>query len=241
VVTLPPLPACYDVEIAHRRRSPVEHRLRHSMTTWLVDVDDVPQHRGVRFLAADHFGTGGTIRDNIDRFVLRGGLDRPARVLMLCQPRVYGYVFNPLTIFYCLDKQGELTHVVAEVRNTYGGRHLYLMKADDLHTSKEFYVSPFYPVDGQYTMRLPLPSDRLVVAVTLLRDGEPPFVATMTGRVRPDARLQEALHRPWENRGVMAGIKRHGVALYLKGLRPFPRPEGDRDDQHQHADDPVSH
>ncbi len=216
----PTTPACYDVEVAHRRTEPVEHHVRHQMTTWLVDADDPPRlsgplHRLCRFDPADHVDVRG---------LLAGHGIEPARVLMLAQPRVYGYVFNPLTVFYCLTGAGRLGHVVAEVRNTYGGRHAYVLAADDPRADKALYVSPFNPVDGAYTLRLPLPGDSLTVAVTLHRAGHAPFLATMTGVRRDGARLSDALHRPLETRAVMAGIRRHGLALYRQGLRTYPRP-----------------
>jgi uncharacterized protein len=218
--------AAYDVEIAHRRRDPVEHTVTHRMTTWLVDPDDLPRlpglkHRLCRFDLADHV--------DVRAFLAGHGIE-PHHILMLAQPRVYGYVFNPLTVFYCVSDDGALTHLVAEVRNTYGGRHTYFMKPDELRTNKAFYVSPFYPVDGEYTMRLPLPGEKLLVSITLHRDGERPFVAAMTGTRRPSAELSDALRRPFETRPVMAGIKRHGIALFIKGLRPHER---SHDDQHR--------
>ncbi|HSV40927.1 MAG TPA: DUF1365 domain-containing protein [Nocardioidaceae bacterium] len=215
------VPACYDVDIVHRRRTPVDYTVTHQMTTWLVDYDDPPRldgrkHRLCRFEPADH----------VD---VRALLDHsPDQILMLAQPRVLGYVFNPLTVFYCLTG-AELTHLVAEVRNTYGERHSYVMRADELRTDKELYVSPFYEVEGEYTLRLPLPDERLTVSVTLHREGEPPFVAAMTGVRRERADLADALRRPLETRAVMAGIKKHGITLFLKGLRPVRR----QDDQHR--------
>ena len=209
------IPACYDVDIVHRRRTPVDHTVTHQMTTWLVDYDNPPKlkgtrHRLCRFDPADH----------VD---VRALLDHsPDQILMLSQPRVLGYVFNPLTVFYCLTA-GELTHLVAEVRNTYGGRHCYVMRPDQLRTAKELYVSPFYEVEGEYTLRLPLPDERLVVSVALHREGERPFLAAMTGVRREQADLADALRRPLETRAVMAGIKRHGITLFLKGLRPVRR------------------
>ncbi len=220
----PAVPACYDVEVLHRRREPVAHEVRHAMTTWLVDADHPPRlpgmlHRLCRFDPRDHL--------DLRAFLAERGL-RPHRVLMLAQPRVYGYVFNPLTVFYCLNAEGDLTHLVAEVRNTYGGRHAYLLPIGDLHAQKAFHVSPFEPVQGEYTLRLPLPADTLTVSVTLRSPGRAPFLAAMTGVRRPGARLQDALRRPLETRAVMAGIRRHGLALYGKGLRPYPRPADDR-------------
>ena len=222
-------PALYDVEVRHLRRDPFRHEVRHQMTTWLVDYDDPPRldgwrHRLCRFDASDHVDVRGLLDEH--------GKAQPSQILMLAQPRVLGYVFNPLTVFYCLAPDSTLTDVVAEVRNTYGGRHSYLLRPDALRTDKAFYVSPFYAVDGEYTMRLPLPDEQLTVAITLHRDGERPFVAAMTGTRRPTADLAGALRRPFETRAVMAGIKRHGIALYVKGLRPHPRTDRRHDDQH---------
>jgi DUF1365 family protein len=213
------VPACYDVEVLHRRLEPVGHEVRHVMTTWLVDVDDPPGlpgvlHRLCRFDPRDHL--------DVRSFLAVHEL-HPARVLMLAQPRLFGYVFNPLTVFYCLAPSGAVCHIVAEVRNTYGQRHAYLLRTDDLRVEKAFYVSPFEPVEGEYSLRLPLPDDTLTVAVTLRRPGRAPFKAAMTGVRRPGARLQDALRRPWETRAVTAGIRRHGLALYGKGLRTYPR------------------
>jgi DUF1365 family protein len=207
-------PSCYDVHVMHRRRDPLDHTVRHRMTIWLVDLDDLPRlagwrHRLCRFDLADHIDVRSLL--NV----------KPARVLMLAQPRVYGYVFNPLTVFYLLNNHDVPTHVVAEVHNAHGDRHSYVMRADELRAEKTFLVSPFYPVDGEYTMFFPLPHDRLRLAVTLHREGERSFVATMTGVRRPGARLEDALRRPLETRAVMADIRRHGISLFLRGLRPL--------------------
>ena len=75
--------------------------------------------------------------------------------------------------------------MIAEVHNTYGGRHTYLLRPDAAGTAddidKRFYVSPFLPMGGTYTMRTPLPGRRLSVVVTLRQGGETPFIATLTG------------------------------------------------------------
>jgi DUF1365 family protein len=229
----PVTPAGYDVRISHRRRDPLEYGFTQRSTTWLIDLDRVPSlPRGLgwlcRFSSRDHLGEPDqTLRRNLDDFLAGHSVPAPARILMLANPRVLGYVFNPLTVFYCYRADGSLTHTVAEVRNTYGGRHTYLLQTDDLgraEVDKRFYVSPFYPVDGNYTMRLPEPGEQLSVTVTLHRPDERPFSAVMTGRRRSgNGSLWSALRTPLATRAVMFGIKRHGITLYLKGLRPFPR------------------
>jgi DUF1365 family protein len=233
-------PARYDLWIRHQRHDPVEYGFARRGSTWLIDLDAVPRlPRGLgrlcRFSLADHRLTEGppasSLRAEVDRFLAGHGVRRPATVRMLASPRVLGYVFNPLTVFYCYDSDGVLRHAVAEVRNTYGGRHSYLLQPDPAGRAvvdKQFYVSPFYPVDGRYTMRLPEPGVELTVAVTLYREHDRPFSAVLTGRRvghRP-AGLWAALRTPLATRAVIYGIRRHGIALYLKGLRPVPRPSG---------------
>ncbi len=120
--------------------------------------------------------------------------------------------------------------MVAEVHNTYGERHAYLLNPDEAgvaRVDKEFYVSPFHPVDGAYRMRLPLPGDRLDLTVRLDRPGARPFTATVRGTRRaatPAALLRLALRHPFSTLAVSAGIRRHGIRLYLRGLPVQPRP-----------------
>ena len=234
MVSTPVTPAYYPVRISHQRRDPIEYGFVQRSATWLIDIDAVPSlPAGLRWLAGfpagDHLGgRGSTLRESVDAVLSDAGIASPHRVLMLANPRVLGYVFNPLTVFYCLDAQTNMTHLVAEVRNTYGGRHDYVLEPDAhgrADTEKVFYVSPFYPVDGEYSMRLPIPDERLQVTVTMRRPGDRPFVAALTGERRGGrSSLWRALRSPLSTRAVMFGIKRHGIRLYTKGLRPVDRP-----------------
>ncbi len=229
----PATPARYDLRITHHRRDPIDYRFEQHGSSWLIDLDEVPRLPGglrrlCQFASADHLGDpGASLRSNLDSFLENNQVRRPSKILMLANPRVLGYVFNPLSVFYCYDEQNRISHTVAEVRNTYGGRHSYLLAADEsghAEHPKLFYVSPFYPVDGHYTVRLPEPGARLSVTVTLHRQDERPFAAVLTGRrLATPASLWSALRSPLATRAVMFGIKRHGIILYLKGLRPFPR------------------
>ncbi|MDT4940005.1 MAG: uncharacterized protein QOJ34_94, partial [Pseudonocardiales bacterium] len=226
-------PALYDVEVAHQRTDPVRHAVRRRSFLWYVDLDDLPRH-GVlaRFLARDHVGDPRrSLRENVEQFLAEHGIDvAGGRITMLTNARSFGYVFNPLTLYWCHDRAGALACVVAEVHNTYGGRHRYLLHTDEAgraDAAKEFYVSPFYPVDGFYRMSLPQPGDRLSVTITLHRPGERPFVASVRGVRRPATRravVATAVRHPLETWLVRALITRHGVALWRKGLPVQPRP-----------------
>ncbi|WP_377267090.1 DUF1365 domain-containing protein [Peterkaempfera sp. SMS 1(5)a] len=229
-------PALYECTIRHVRTAPVHHALRHRTYLWLVDIDRLPLlPRALRPLARfdprDHFGgTAPTIRDAVERFLAAAGVRlEGGPVLMLTHARVLGHVFNPLTLFWCHDRGGDLVCVLAEVHNTYGERHCYLLRTDGrgvAETAKEFYVSPFFPVDGGYRMRLPPPGDHLDLSIQLRRDGGRPFTATVRGVRRPATPgrlLAAAVRHPWSTAAVTAGIRRHGVRLLLRGLPVQPR------------------
>ncbi|MFI0815312.1 DUF1365 domain-containing protein [Streptomyces sp. NPDC021098] len=230
-------PALYDSVITHVRSRPLRHAFTHRTYLWLVDLDQLPRPpRPLRALARfdprDHFaGTAPTLRAALDRWLTAQGVTPPGgRVLMLGHARVLGHVFNPLTLYWCHDRAGAVALVVAEVHNTYGERHCYLLRPDEegrADTAKDFYVSPFFPVDGDYRMRLPRPAEALALTVHLERDGTRPFTATVRGRARPAtprALLRAAVRHPWATAAVSWHIRLQGIRLYLRGLPLQPRP-----------------
>ncbi len=162
---------------------------------WLVDLDRLPRlplplRPLAGFAAGDHLGDpeAPSIRANVDSYLAANGLDLAGgRVLMLANARTFGYVFNPLTVFWCFDAGGALAAVLAEVHNTHGERHVYRLQPDDGFVAgavKEFYVSPFLPMRGRYLMRLPVPGESLRLGVTLLTEDETTLVAGVRGRRR---------------------------------------------------------
>ena len=178
--------ALYDVSIRHQRVEPMRHEVRHRSYLWFVDLDDLPDHGPLaRFRVRDHLGDGPTLRANVETFLGGHGIDLAGgRITMLTQARSLGYVFNPLTLYWCHDPAGAVVCVIAEVHNTYGQRHRYLLRPDDAgraDVAKQFYVSPFYPVDGSYRMSVPEPGERLAVTITLHRPGGRPFTASVRG------------------------------------------------------------
>lgn len=230
----------YDVVVTHTRRERIDREFRNRAYMWLVDLNELPRlpwwaRPFARFEARDHsFGTAGSagagspersIRENLDDWLGGHGVSLGGgQVLMLANARVLGYVFNPLSVYWCHDASGELVCVVAEVHNTYGGRHCYLLRTDDqgrASVDKEFYVSPFLEVGGHYVMRLPKPGDRLSVTIALRQGGKTTFSATMRGTRGSGLRM--LLRRPLMPQRVSALIRRHGIALYLRRLPIVPR------------------
>jgi hypothetical protein len=221
----------------HARQAPLRHRFHYGTSAWLVDLDEVPRlPRGLRWLArfdaADHVGDPtSTLRDNLTELLAAEGIDAEGgRMLMLANARALGHVFNPISIHWCYSADNALAAVVAEVHNTYGDRHAYVLRPDpggriDGVLDKQMYVSPFNPVDGQYRITVSPPSEQISVAVTLTRDGQPPFVATLRG-VRRERRsvVSAALATALTSLRVTTLIRWQGVGLFLRGLRVEPRP-----------------
>jgi DUF1365 family protein len=228
--------ALYECRIFHARRAPLRNAFSYRTYQWLVDVDELPRPDGWRrllagFQARDHLADpGSTIRARVDEFLRGHGVDLGGgQVLMLAHARVLGYVFNPLTVFWCHRPDGTLACVIAEVHNTYGERHAYLVRTDErgrARVAKELYVSPYHPVDGWYQMWLPRPGARLTLSVTLHRPNGHLFVASVQGTGVPATRsalLRAAARHPWSTATVTARIRWQGIRLYARGLRPVPR------------------
>ncbi|OLR94076.1 hypothetical protein BJP25_13365 [Actinokineospora bangkokensis] len=222
--------------MSHVRRQLVDKDFAHRVYMWLVDLDRMPElprwlRPFARIEARDHLGDPGrTVKQNLVAWLSTRGVEVTGRVLMLTNARVLGYVFNPLTVYWVHDSAGELECVVAEVHNTYGERHCYLLRTDErgrARADKEFYVSPFLAVDGEYLMRLPRPGARLSLTVTLRQGGSTPFTATLSGDrtpATPAEVLRMVLRRPLMTHRVTALIRRHGVALWLRRVPVIRRP-----------------
>lgn len=228
---LPALPALVEGVVTHQRRAPLRHGFRYRVYQWLVDVDDLPQPPGwlrpfAGFRSGDHLGDATrSIGDNVRRFLSGNGIDLTGgRVLMLANARVLGHVFDPLTVFWCLTADGGLRCVLAEVHNTYGERHVYLLPVDDAgraSTDKALYVSPFFAVDGRYDLRFTLGPESVNTSVILRQGGEAVFTAVFTGTPRPaTARrlLGLQVRRPLMTWRVSALIRLQGVALWARRL-----------------------
>ena len=145
---------------------------------------------------------------------------------MAANPRSLGHAFNPISVFWCFDDDGRQAGVVVEVHNTYGDRHAYLVHPDEqgrATTDKAMYVSPFHGVDGTYDVAVPIPTDRLHVAVTLRghdSGDSSPFSASLTG-ARTDVPVRTTLGAALRGSAL---IRAHGIWLWARRLPIRPRP-----------------
>ena len=232
----------------HGRKGAVNNAFRYSIDYVILDPE--AQAKGPALFSrngrnvtalrdADHGGAPGKGRGVpwVRDVLAEHGLDiAAAKILLLAQPRILGHVFNPVSFWLCYDAEGVLRVVISEVTNTYGDRHSYLCHTPDLdpitsdvtlHAKKIFYVSPFQPVEGDYTFRFDINDTRIGVWIDY-RAGNGRLLATLAGPRQPltnRAILRACLRRPFGSRRVFALIHWQALKLHLKGARFLTRPK----------------
>ena len=230
------LPALYDAEVIHSRRERIRRSFRHRISLWLVDLDALPTLPAwlrpfYRFEPADHLGVPErSIRENLDAWLATEGVDlEGGRVVMLATARSLGHAFNPITLYWCSPSDGGADLVVAEVHNTYGERHCYLLRPDpdgSAVAAKEFYVSPFLAMGGRYEMRVGRPGADLAVSVSLRQQGETVLAVGLRGtrqRVTRRRLLGTLLRHRFGSYRVAGLIRLHGIRLWLRRVPVLPR------------------
>jgi DUF1365 family protein len=217
------VPALYLADVDHSRRSPLVHRFRYRATYWLVDFDALPRLRGIT-----RWCTGVRTQDHVDirNFLEENEIDA-TRVIMLSGARSFRYAFDPISVFWCYDGSGAQCAVVAEVHNTYGGRHAYLLDLDadgEAKIDKAMYVSPFNDTAGTYRIRVSPPTSTVSLRVSLDREGEEPFVASLRGARRP-LTTKSALSSMVRHSGARTRIliQWEAIRLWRRGLAVQPR------------------
>ncbi|WP_065756195.1 DUF1365 domain-containing protein [Bradyrhizobium paxllaeri] len=241
--------ALYIGDVMHARLKPIGHRFSYRVMSLLIDLDrleDADRQSplfGVNraalysFHEADHGPRdGSSLRAYAQRCAAERGIDLTGGpVLLLCYPRLLGYAFNPLSVYFCYRANRELALLIYEVRNTFGDIHAYVLPVTPSDVScagvrqrqdKLFYVSPFIEMAMRYHFRV-LPPDKRVQLRILETSREGPLLAaTFNGHRRmlnTKELLRTFLALPLVTFKVMAAIHWEALRLWLKGARQVPR------------------
>jgi DUF1365 family protein len=231
-------------EVVHKRVAPVRHELRYRVFGLFADIDELPElGRKLRLFSYNRFnlfslqdlnhgpGDGTPIATHVHalaRAAANGG--EVHRIFMFCYPRVLGYVFNPLTVYYCFDGADHLVSMIYEVNNTFGERNTYIIPVENgYHQScrKTLYVSPFNRVEGRYSFRFAPPGEKLKLGVSLRTADGPCLNAYFFGTRRPltdSVLLRSFLSLPLLTVKIIGAIHWEALKLRLKGLTFRPRP-----------------
>lgn len=247
--------AIYRGEVVHVRHRPRVHRLRYRVFALDLDLDELPRlSKALRFFGynrpalfsfrdSDHGdGIAGGLRSWVDARIAEAGFDPASmRVSVLCYPRILGYVFNPLSVYFCRDESGAVQLVLYEVCNTFNERHTYVIPASDTgrpsirHScDKALYVSPFLSMDCRYDFRIAPPGDEVMVSISESEAREKVLFASFSGKrqtLTDGALIRLFFSHPLMTLKVTGAIHFEALRLWLKGV-PFHR--------HRPADTPVA-
>lgn len=241
--------ALYNTCISHQRLRPKRHRFAYGAAYLLLDLQELDALQGrlrwfsynranlFSFFDADHGpGDGTPVRLWLKAQLENAGVVLgDGRIEVLCLPRVLGYVFNPLSVYFCYHGDGHLAAVLYEVTNTFGERHNYLFPLGDgprqlyaHRCPKHLYVSPFIPLAGHYDFRIAPPDDSLSLNIRHAQGGHTTLLAWMEGRrvaLTDGALLASLVRYPLLTLKVVAGIHYEALRLWRKKVPFFSHPQ----------------
>jgi len=240
----------YLSQVMHRRFGTAAYRFSYPVFSLLLDVDELEQTAArsrllrvdrpglLSFYRKDHGPRDGTaLRPWAEGLLAGHGIDLAGGpIRLLCFPRILGYGFNPLSIWFCHHPDGSLRAVIAEVHNTFGEAHSYVIHESGRPMSypvrgsahKAFHVSPLMGMDCDYRFRFDVPDSRLGVFIRQTSQGAPLLVASQTGRGRPldDRALLRALARtPLMTFKVITAIHWQALKIWLRGAPFHTKPD----------------
>ncbi|WP_062267664.1 DUF1365 domain-containing protein [Endozoicomonas arenosclerae] len=236
--------AVYWGQLMHNRIRPRKHRFSYRVASWLIDLDELSSlDKHLKLFSVDRFnllsfyqkdfgdGSGRDLKVQTEELLAAHDVPAPSQTLMFCYPRVLGYAFNPLTVYYCFSSDQKLLSLIYEVTNTFGERHSYVIPAEKAEegqmlfhqaVEKKLHVSPFFKTDCQYGFRVQLPGKTMKLAINLNDADGKLFAAVFKGdrQVLSDFNiLRQLLVLPLQAIKVILAIHWEALRLFLKGVK----------------------
>ena len=237
--------AIYRGTVVHERLRPKRHSLRYSVFTLLLDLDELPElDRRFRLFAHNRFAplsfydrdhgptTGAALRPWVEDRLREAGIEaKGGPIRLLCYPRIFGYVFNPLSVFFCYRPDGGLAAILYEVCNTYSERHTYVIpvagsKRPIIRQTcrKSLYVSPFIDMAADYHFRVLPPDDEVSIVIRQEDSGGLLLAACFRGEreeIDERALARILLRFPLQTLKIITAIHWEALRMWLKGFRVF--------------------
>ncbi len=238
--------AIYRGRVLHERLRPKRHRLNYRVFSLLLDLDELPEldrrlglfaynrWAPLAFHDCDHGPTTGEpLRPWVEARLKDAGLSCDGGpIRLLCYPRIFGYVFNPLSVYFCYRRDGELAAILYEVCNTFRERHTYVIPVDRndravirQNCGKALYVSPFIGMDAEYQFRIVPPSESVNIVIRQEDADGLLLAASFRGARTPLNQRALALCLaafPFLTLKITTAIHWEALLLWLKGCRVFP-------------------
>ncbi len=245
--------------VMHSRSLPVGHTFNFPLCFFDIDVDELPRlgaeltgfsYNGWNLFsirdrdylpASEELPPDASLREKLLAYLSRNGChEEIGRIRLITSPRFLGYVFNPVSFYYCYGPSGEVQYIVAEVNNTFGETHLYILDKPleeaqgrfiRYTARKEFHVSPFNDRRGEYRFYFSPDRSRVDIRVNLIRDGKVVFVSRMRGGLEPLTQgmlARAAVRYPLSTLLTVPRIMWEAAKLhFVKGLPVYSKPIAD--------------
>ena len=231
----------YNGKVIHRRFKPKEHYFKYNVFSLLIDIDELEiienkikifsynKFNIISFFEKDHGPRDGT---SLKEWVIKNlndiGIDNDRiQIKLFCYPRIFGYVFNPLSVFFIYDENTRLISILYEVKNTFGEQHTYIFKTDDEKVivndcAKKFHVSPFIEMECHYYFRVLKPSDKISVIIDQKDKDGKLLYASQDGKAKElneKNLLVSFISHPLMTFKIIAAIHYEALKLWLKGIK----------------------
>ena len=231
----------YNGKVIHRRFKPKEHYFKYNVFSLLIDLDELEiiqnkikifsynKFNIISFYDTDHGPRDGT---SLKKWIIKNLKDiginnENIQIKLLCYPRIFGYAFNPLSVFFIYDQNSRLISILYEVKNTFGEQHTYIFKTDNGKTiinncSKKFHVSPFIEMECHYYFRVLKPSDKISVIIDQNDKDGKLLYASQDGNARElneKNLLISYISHPLMTFKIIVAIHYEALKLWLKGIK----------------------
>ena len=230
----------YTGKVIHRRFKPKEHYFKYSVFSLLIDLDELEDIQKeisifsynkfniISFFDKDHGERdSSSLKNWVYSDIKTLGIEEEVKIKLLCYPRIFGYVFNPLSIFFVYDKNSKLIAILYEVKNTFGEQHTYVFKTNDEtviqnNCKKQFYVSPFIEMNCEYSFKILKPEEQLSVVINQSDEEGKLLFASQDGTAREFNNknlIISFLSHPLMSFKVIAAIHYEAFKLWIKRIK----------------------
>ena len=232
----------YIGNVIHKRFKPKKHFFKYSVFSLFLDLDEINEldqqipffsynkFNILSFFDKDHgYRDGSSIKDWLIHLLQKKNISTiNIKIKILCYPRIFGYVFNPLSIFFIYDADSNPIAILYEVKNTFGEQHTYVFKIDIKNKQilnnckKKFYVSPFMDLESKYFFKVLIPNERLSVIIDQRdKEGKLLFASQDGERVKLSSKnlLKSYLKHPLMTLKIISAIHYEALKLWIKGIK----------------------
>ena len=232
----------YNGTVIHKRFKPKKHFFKYSVFSLFIDLSELNQlDNSIKFFSFNKFNLisffekdhgdrdGSSLIEWVKKNLKENNISSEnIKIKLLCYPRIFGYVFNPLSVFFIYNSKNKLISILYEVKNTFGEQHTYIFKVeDDLNLfqhncSKKFHVSPFIEMNCNYFFRILKPGEKISVIIDQYHSNEKILYASQDGK-RADFNSKELLKsylkHPLMTFKIISAIHYEAFKLWTKGIK----------------------